>query len=106
MIGTIALAMQTTIPAATAAAVVSGIFLILEFVSINTMIQMTVSDGFRGRVLALYTLSFLGMVPFGALLLGGIANAFGTDWALGVYGVIGGVLGLVILFHWPQVIQK
>jgi len=97
---TIWLALEDTIPLATVAAGVAGAFLILQFVSINTMIQTAVPDAFRGRVLALYTLSFLGMAPFGALALGGIANVIGVTSALAIYGVLGIVLSAVVLWQW------
>ena len=97
---TIWLAMQTTIPLATIAGVFAGGFLILQFVSINIMIQLAVPDAFRGRVLALYTLSFLGVAPFGALALGGIANVIGVTSALEIYGVLGIILSAVVLWQW------
>ena len=40
----------------------------------NTLIQTNVSDEVRGRVLSLYVLIFLGLMPVGSLLLGAIAN--------------------------------
>ncbi len=81
---TVVLAMQNTIPLATASGVVTGAFLILQFVSINTMIQLAVPDAFRGRVLA----------------LGGIANMIGVTSALELYGILGIVLSGGVLLHW------
>jgi MFS family permease len=100
---TVLLAAQQTIWLATGAALISGIFLILEFVVLNTMIQMAVSDSYRGRVLALYTLAFLGMAPFGALALGAIADKIGTGQAMALYGVLGAVLSGGVLIYWSSV---
>lgn len=36
--------------------------------------QTAVSDELRGRVMGLYTLGFLGLMPIGALLAGGVAE--------------------------------
>ena len=42
------------------------------------MLQSIVEDDKRGRVMSFYTMSFMGMAPFGSLLAGSLANAFGT----------------------------
>ena len=38
--------------------------------SANTLIQAMVPDSLRGRVMAVYSMMFMGMAPFGALLAG------------------------------------
>jgi MFS family permease len=40
----------------------------------NALVQTLVSDELRGRVMAVYSLGFLGMMPVGALLAGGVAE--------------------------------
>ncbi|MBZ0100949.1 MAG: MFS transporter [Thermoanaerobaculia bacterium] len=47
-----------------------GFFMISQMASSNTLIQSLVPDRVRGRVMALYTMMFMGMAPFGALLAG------------------------------------
>jgi MFS family permease len=54
--------------------------------SINTFIQMMVPDRFRGRVMALYTVMFLGMVPVGGLLVGGLARCLGPAGTVALAG--------------------
>jgi MFS family permease len=44
----------------------------------NTIIQTLVSEDKRGRVMSYYTMAFVGMAPFGSLLAGTMANAFGA----------------------------
>lgn len=39
----------------------------------NALVQTHVSDELRGRVMAVYSLAFFGMMPLGALLAGGLA---------------------------------
>ncbi len=104
--GTLFMAFQVTIPLASVASLFWGVFLILEFVSINTLLQIVVADEFRGRVLALYTLAFLGTAPFGALALGGIANNIGTAPAMAIFGVLGGLFSMAVLMRWPGVIRQ
>jgi MFS family permease len=73
---------------------VSGFGLILYVASTNVLIQMTTADEYRGRVMSLYTLMFLGTAPFGALLAGAIAQRFGAPVATSVCALIllGGAL--------------
>jgi MFS family permease len=53
---------------------VAGFGMIISFVSTNTLLQTAVAEDRRGRVLALYSMSFLGFTPVGSLLLGTIAE--------------------------------
>jgi predicted MFS family arabinose efflux permease len=48
----------------------------------NTIVQIAAGDRYRGRVLSHYTQAFMGMMPWGALLLGALADRFGVREAL------------------------
>ncbi len=52
----------------------------------NTMLQVTAAPEMRGRVLALWSLVFLGSTPIGGPLVGWISEAFSVRWALAVGG--------------------
>ncbi len=54
----------------------------------NTIIQMVASENFRGRVISHYTQSFMGMMPWGALLLGTLASRFGVTDAISLGGAV------------------
>jgi MFS family permease len=54
----------------------------------NTIIQMTVPDVLRGRVMSVYTTVFAGSVPFGGIFAGGVAALAGVPVALAAGGVI------------------
>jgi MFS family permease len=54
----------------------------------NTIIQMVAAENFRGRVISHYTQSFLGMMPWGALLLGTLASRIGVTDAISLGGVV------------------
>jgi MFS family permease len=60
---------------------VVGFGLILYVASTNTMLQLSTEDRFRGRVMSLYTLMFVGMAPIGALVAGTIAQHAGAPMA-------------------------
>ena len=63
---------------------------------INTLLQTTAPDRLRGRVISLYALAWLGLVPIGNLQAGAVAERFGPASALFV-GVAGILLTLLIV---------
>jgi MFS family permease len=62
----------------------AGFSMILQMASSNTLLQAMVPDHLRGRVMALYSMSFMGMAPFGALLSGAVAHGFGAPLTVGL----------------------
>jgi MFS family permease len=61
----------------------------------NTVIQLTVPDQLRGRVLSVYTTVFAGSTPVGGLVTGAIASSFGAALAVFLGGAASLVTGLV-----------
>ena len=53
----------------------------------NTILQTIVTEELRGRVMAYYTMAFLGTAPVGALLGGALADRIGAPMTI----VLGGV---------------
>ncbi len=105
--GVIALmSQQASIPAAAVMIGLSGLFLVSHNVTINTLVQNSVPNEFRGRILALYTLAFFGFQPFGALLLGFICEYVGTPNGFLLYALAGMVGTGLILLRWPNVVQQ
>lgn len=79
---------------------VIGVCFMIQFTLMNTLLQLHVSDLMRGRVMALYVLTFFGFLPFGNLALGTLAEAWGLSLTLalsaGVSLVLAGaVFGIV-----------
>lgn len=64
----------------------------------NTLIQSMVPDALRGRVMAVYSMMFMGMAPFGALLAGALASRIGAPATVGAGGSIC-VLGAVVFWR-------
>jgi MFS family permease len=56
----------------------AGYSMMLQMACSNTLIQTMVPDRLRGRVMALYSMMFMGMAPIGALLGGSLAHHFGA----------------------------
>jgi MFS family permease len=57
----------------------------------NTLIQSTVPDALRGRVMSLYVLAGFGTAPLGGLLMGSLAAAFGAPTAVLVGAAVCGL---------------
>jgi MFS family permease len=53
----------------------------------NSLLQLNASEEMRGRIMALWTVVFLGTTPLGGPLVGWIGGRFGPRAALGVGGV-------------------
>ena len=66
----------------------AGFSMLLQMSSSNTLIQTMVPDELRGRVMSVYSMMFMGMAPFGALLAGAIANHIGSPWTVALGGVV------------------
>ena len=81
-------AWSRALPLSLAAGFVAGFGLIVYVASTNTLLQLTTEDRFRGRVMSLYTLMFVGTAPIGALASGAIAQRWGAPVATSFSAVI------------------
>ncbi|HWR54255.1 MAG TPA: MFS transporter [Bryobacteraceae bacterium] len=83
-----------------------GFWSILQMATSNTLIQSMAPDELRGRVMAVYSMMFMGMAPLGALGAGVAASAFGAPLAIIVGGLMclcaAGVFGWRLRFLRPQ----
>ena len=74
--------------------------MIVQTAASNTLIQAMVPDAFRGRVMAAYTMMFMGMSPIGALLAGAVAGRVGAPMTVAIGGAVciagAGVFRLVL----------
>ncbi len=85
-----ALALFANAPSAWIAALllsVTGFGILVTSVSVNTILQTIVDDDKRGRVMSLYTVAFLGIMPFGALAAGAVADIIGPRATLTIGGL-------------------
>jgi MFS family permease len=72
----------------------------------NTLLQTTTPDVFRGRVMSLYTLALVGLMPAGSLLAGYLAEQLGSaPLALGLGQAVVLLASLLIFFFAPRVRQ-
>lgn len=76
---------------------VTGFGMIVQFASTNTLLQTIVDDSKRGRVMAFYGMSFLGITPLGSLLLGSVTDYLGVPYTLLISGSICLLAGVVYI---------
>jgi MFS family permease len=56
--------------------------------STNALLQLSVPDAWRGRAIGLYTMSFAGTAPIGAILAGALAERIGLTATLTLNGTL------------------
>ena len=86
-IGLIIFALSRFLPLSLGAMFLMGLGTILQIAAGNTIVQTIVDDDKRGRVMSLYTMSFLGVTPFASLLGGTLATHIGATNTLLIAGV-------------------
>ena len=82
--------------------VVSGCGTIIIVTSCNILLQSVVPDSLRGQVMALYTMSFIGILPLASLAAGGIAHVTGVEPVFAVSGLAFAALGFVLSRKLPE----
>jgi len=85
-IGLVVFALSKTLWLSTLMLVLVGFGFLSQFASSNTIIQTVVEDDKRGRVMSLYIMAFMGMVPLGSLLAGSLANWLGAPVTIALGG--------------------
>jgi MFS family permease len=80
-----------------------GIGFMVQFTTINTLLQTRVADAFRGRVMGLYTLTFFGFAPFGNLLIGYLGEKWSLGLAMALFAICSLVLSRLVLLITPEV---
>jgi MFS family permease len=76
--GVVGLALSRSVVVAMAAQALAGFGMIRYVATTNTLLQLVVEDRYRGRVMGLYTVTFLGTAPLGSLVLGAVAERAGA----------------------------
>jgi MFS family permease len=80
----------------------AGFFMVFFAQASNQRVQLGVDPSFRGRVMALWVLVFLGTNPVGAPLIGWVAETFGAQasiWLGGLVSLLTAVTALTWQLH-------
>jgi len=80
-----------------------GLGFMVQFTTINTLLQTRVEDEFRGRVMGLYTITFFGFAPFGNLLIGYLGETWGLGIAMILFAVCSLILSRLVLSGTPEI---
>jgi MFS family permease len=65
-----------------------GFSLMVQMASSNTLVQTMVPDELRGRVMAIYSIMFMGVAPFGSLFAGFAGERLGAPATVAAGGVV------------------
>jgi predicted MFS family arabinose efflux permease len=77
----------------------AGWGMMLFFSTINTVIQTSVPDGMRGRIMGIWALVFGGMMPLGSLQAGTLSHYFGVLPTVIIGGVVCALAGLITFLY-------
>lgn len=72
---------------------------VLCFATSNTLMQLNVPDALRGRVMSIYTLMFIGTMPFGSLFAGWLAKFIGAPTTILVCALISLLVAAIVAFR-------
>jgi MFS family permease len=100
--GTALLGASTTMHLSLAVLVVMGLGTLAFLGSSNILLQTLAPDEMRGRVLSVYSMILLGLVPAGSLLLGSFASLFDLRETFIAAGAITAACALWIYFAHPR----
>lgn len=87
------------------AMVIVGVFSISFTALDNTILQQASDPNMRGRVMALWTVAFLGSTPVGGPIIGWIGEQSNPRWALaagGLAALAAGIYGVIAMRNYPS----
>jgi MFS family permease len=71
---------------------ITGFSMMQMMAASNTIMQTILEQDKRGRVMSFYSLSFMGVLPFGSLIFGALADSFGAPATV----IVGGALCIAV----------
>jgi MFS family permease len=71
----------------------------------NTLLQFVTPDELRGRVMAVYSMTFQAMMRLGGLQAGFMADWLGAPMAVGIGAIISLLYGIFVAIRYPKVRQ-
>jgi MFS family permease len=83
----LAAALMSSLTGELAMMAVVGLFSTAFMATGNTTLQLTADPRFRGRVMALWSVTFSGSTPVGGPVVGAVADGLGPRYALGLGAV-------------------
>ncbi len=78
-----------------------GFSIILVFNLANALVQRLVPDELRGRIMGVYSFTFFGFLPVGALLMGALAEKFTEPTAVLIGAIVTLTFSIIVWFRVP-----
>jgi MFS family permease len=83
----------------------AGFTVVTEFAMIMTVIQHTVPETMRGRVLSIFYFLYFGCYGIGSFFMGLSAQRFGPAMTVGTSGLIAFLIGVTLLFFKEKILE-
>jgi len=80
-----------------------GFSMMTQMTSTNTLVQAMVPDRLRGRIMAIHSMMFMGMGPFGALLAGVVADRIGAPHTVALGGALAVIGAIAFAYNLPKI---
>lgn len=84
----------------------AGMGLVSQASTINSTLQNLVNPDYRGRVMSIYVLMFIGLIPIGNLQIGYVSEHFGTSFAIQLGAGILLIFGLLLMAYQKKIRDK
>lgn len=98
-------AVSRSLPISMAALALVGMFQVTFYSTTNTLIQVLVPAALRGRVLSLYLLTSIGLIPVGNLVGGAIAEVTGVEAVLAGGGILAVLLVIATALYEQRLLR-
>lgn len=99
--GVLLLALSRNYTLSLAALAIVGAAMVCAVATINSLLQSLVADRVRGRVLGWHSMAYLGFSPIGSLLVGALADWWGTPLALAASAALPLLVTLFLILAVP-----
>jgi len=93
----------TSYPLALAALFFAGFGMTTQVSTGNSILQLNVPDRFRGRIMSVFSLAFIGTAPLGNLLFGTLASYWGSPLTVRLGAAVAAALCLALFLACPAV---
>ncbi len=92
-----------TLPGAMLMLAIAGIAGVTTMALTNTLLQLSVPDELRGRVMSVFSLLLMGVSPLGGMVAGTVAELTGNvRLTVAVSALIGSTIALIVYLRTPQ----
>jgi MFS family permease len=96
-------ALSRSLPISMLALALVGAFQVNFYSTTNTLIQVYVPARLRGRVLSLYMLTSIGLIPIANLVGGALAEGIGVEMVIAGGGVLTAAIAVLVVLLEPRI---